>query len=871
MAQNLSNAQNIVQMHQHKGSCTNLIKDLCDAVDKANTKLIDNMTEPNVNYKHVCIKPNLVDEYYFKCLKKDWERIVNGLTAHPEKCGSIISNLKSVYDFVKSVELKKISESESLEDITFDTVANIIMSSTDGATGDFVLDHDVIKTLNNLLKVLSNNCECTLVNIFGLIVEKYRGKYLVKFQGKTKEEVVKILKEDYNFFINLLNSTRAVDIKAQQENISENFVSKLTGMFGFSLEHELDNILPNELGAMKKFFKIVMIKYFNNIHPIIWAQMIKRVLQDIFVDLPYTPTEIFAFLSKCILVNSSPFLLKMLQQSRPFLSKELRKKYNLTKLMYPVLTTEQVNLILKKVVKDWDLYNVNANITASVGHVCIVNKIDNPGEKFVIKILKPLAVAQSCVDYKVLTKIDEFPEGSCEQEFMKGMLTAIGKELNSVNEKQNIMRGNKYYTCSYQGVFGYPIEARLKTITVKDGIVPDDCWFTCALTYATGIPLSKLVENDLIEKDTKYRAKLHRCIDLLVSKFFVTVLKEGFYHGDLHAGNMLFSYENNAITLIDFGSVGEINIHENNPTTSALIEILTMSMFYNYTGMLDVMTKLVNSRCTDTQIDMNSPEYNKLKQELHGYRIENMRNWDKESKKRKTYQNDIFSDKRLNDEKSESKEERKETLDFEKSIYSYLDYKPKPDEVIVQNDDPMPKFTNVPDKAEGKTFNDIVKIIIAFYAQSGVNVAVKFNDLVEFQKGYGTLLGVLTQIGYNSYRYSIVLRKTFLSIESLEELRHISSVIKFTSAYWKESGEYDKLKKELGISNKKYEESPYTQMEQSHEPSSDRLEQQTISSCKPYPKKRIINMHDIQNIDLEKQYRQLKQYYMGLQKQHIKR
>src|SRR5205085_3825111 len=129
----------------------------------------------------------------------------------------------------------------------------------------------------------------------------------------------------------------------------------------------------------------------------------------------FTPDEIFAFFSKCLLLNSGPFILKILQMIRPVLSDELKKKYNLTKLKYPVLTPEQADLVLNKVVYDWDMYEVLRPVSASVGHVCIVRRVDEPERKIIIKIIKPLAIAQSCWEYKTLYNVygDDNP---CEQE-----------------------------------------------------------------------------------------------------------------------------------------------------------------------------------------------------------------------------------------------------------------------------------------------------------------------------------------------------------------------------------------------------------------------------------------------------------------------
>ena len=68
----------------------------------------------------------------------------------------------------------------------------------------------------------------------------------------------------------------------------------------------------------------------------------------------------------------------------------------------------------------------------------------------------------------------------------------------------------------------------------------------------------------LLKKDTKFRAVLHRTLDLLVYKFFLVIIKHGFYHGDPHAGNIFFSFKKKQAILIDLGAVGELNVYEEN-------------------------------------------------------------------------------------------------------------------------------------------------------------------------------------------------------------------------------------------------------------------------------------------------------------------
>ncbi len=219
-----------------------------------------------------------------------------------------------------------------------------------------------------------------------------------------------------------------------------------------------------------------------------------------------------------------------------------------------------------------------------------------------------------------------------------------------MNEKKNIDLAYSYYTASYSEVYNIKIDANVTTVQNIPGIYSTKLLVCISNDNCPGIPLSKLVESDKLLHDTKYRACLHRCVDLLVFKFFQNLVQNGFYHGDLHAGNIFYSYKHRQLTLIDFGAVGNINIFENNNDTLTLINIIVMSLFYNYDEILDTMTDLMNSKCIDTQIDKTSKEYNELKKQLYVHRINNIRSEVRESEKSKTYERDVFSNHRINDE-----------------------------------------------------------------------------------------------------------------------------------------------------------------------------------------------------------------------------
>lgn len=794
-------------------TCLTIIKDLNESIYKANLELINHMTEPKMKYEWVCVKPNLTYEYFYECMKHKWETSINNFINQPNKCSDRLSEFIKISKYVTPDKISKvkkyISENKTdnngsgalltnlnIDDIVLDVIASSLLNPVKIPTFEF--EHDCVNMIRSLGIIMIENCQCQIIDIYKTFINKYKQKYYIKFEGKPKHEIIEIFRKDYNKFKQIFDKFNTDSTKISRSDFLNNLVIKLTGLRRFTIEKELNELVPAELGSLKDFFITVISKYYNELHPIIWAQIFKNMMENIFIELPFTFDEIFSFVSKYLLLNSGPFILKILQMIRPILNENMIKKYNLAKLKYPLLDQNQIQLILKKVVYNWDMYKILENFSASVGHVCKVVRVDNPSNIFIIKIIKPIAIAQSCWEYETLYNI--YPEGTCEQIFMKNLLESNGRELNVFNEIENINKGYEFYTEKYVDAFSIEINATLTTIKNIPNIIKQNCWFALTMTLAPGVPLSKLIENDLIKNDTRYRAKLHRCLDLLIYKFFQSIIKNGFYHGDLHSGNIFFSYENCQITLIDFGAVGEINIYANDPDIKSMIDIIIMSIFYNYDEMFDKVTEILNSKCTETQIDTSNIEYQQLKQKLYNYKLNNLKNQEEEKQKKEIYRNDIFSDDRIQDEiqaDTNISENGSFLSDDVHSIYSYLEYQPKTTETIVENRDILPEFTEIQGNSKNISFTEVFTIITKYYALSGINIAIKFNEFYEIQKAYALLLGVLHKVGYNSYRTSIALNKSIVNWNNVSELRHLGTVIHGSKTYLEEKFKYDELVKQL--------------------------------------------------------------------------
>jgi hypothetical protein len=207
--------------------------------------------------------------------------------------------------------------------------------------------------------------------------------------------------------------------------------------------------------------------------------------------------------------------------------------------------------------------------------------------------------------------------------------------------------------------------------------------------------------------------------------------------------------------------------------------------------------------------------------------LQNIKNQEKEEAKSKQFETEIFSPERIAAEEDFGEKstivsktiylpisrriDPKERTDLvasditykpveteEKTVYSLLEYKPKTKETVIENQDTLPVYSEILGDSESITFSKILEMIIKYYATSGVNIAIKFNDFYEFQKAYALLLGVLSKTGYNSYRMGIAIRKAIVSWSNLPSLVHVKTVAHVIAKYKEETAKKDEIVKQLG-------------------------------------------------------------------------
>lgn len=684
--------------------------------------------------------------------------------------------------------------------------------------GQARVSEDLSETVSTLLRTVLHHCPCRLYDLFTTLMRSYGDRLQELLQGMTEEEQIQYLEGEYQQLIRWARGVAEGGLVCQRGGstvcVDEHCVTDippdmppdligtilqllppqmlaqiggrqttpscgLVHILDWSLEGELDTLVPDELGPMKEFFIRLIVAYYTDLPPILWGQILAGLIDRWPESRPFTQEEVFAFVSGQLLSCSGPFILKILQAVRPALSPELARKYNLTRLRYPLLAPAEVEHLLRhSLVIPYEQIDIIGQFSASVGHVCKVQHRQT-GEQCIIKFIKPVAVSQSCAEYSRLCQVYE--EGTCEREFVLNMLQSNGYEMDLQHERTHVAQARERYWASYEEVFGLPSRATLRAVDNIPGVIREDCQYAMAMSLAPGVPLSSLVEDDLLAEHTVYRAALQRAADLLVYTFFAQIISTGFYHGDLHAGNVFYDCHTEQMTVIDWGAVGELDIWAPDPDVQVLVEIMVRSVYYQYDIILDLLATHLNTKCSgSTQIDLRSPGYRSFRDTFTEYRIQSLRGQQEEARKKAYVREVLFTEGALQYE-ARLPPPRQPDSWSEPSLYSGLGCGGQTE--CQTRDIPIHDRAQVP-AGQVPSLPDILTEMVAWFAGMGVNVAVKFSGFSDFQKAYALLLGVLHKIGYSGYRLGIVTEK------ALEQLARPTWSRRWLKGVWRGAGYY---------------------------------------------------------------------------------
>ncbi|MDP4170867.1 MAG: AarF/ABC1/UbiB kinase family protein [Bacillota bacterium] len=224
------------------------------------------------------------------------------------------------------------------------------------------------------------------------------------------------------------------------------------------------------------------------------------------------------------------------------------------------------------------------------------------GEEVMVKVQRPGIRKTVYTDLEILLDLStlveqryEWLEGYHLREMMEELADSMRRELDYMEEGRN--------TETVQLQFS-------ENDTFK---VPDIYWdystsHLLTMERIEGIKLNCLHDTNLNLEEKR------KVADLLVDCFVTQILREGFFHGDPHPGNLLYNHDKKQLGLIDFGQIGRLSSSMRSDVTTLMIGLmhedtdLVVKAMYRLT---DVPTSVDKKQFYD-DIDRISKKYSTM-------------------------------------------------------------------------------------------------------------------------------------------------------------------------------------------------------------------------------------------------------------------
>ncbi|ETA80621.1 2-octaprenylphenol hydroxylase [Youngiibacter fragilis 232.1] len=222
----------------------------------------------------------------------------------------------------------------------------------------------------------------------------------------------------------------------------------------------------------------------------------------------------------------------------------------------------------------------------------------NSGRKVVVKIQRPGIERNIDLDLMVLKDLASFIDHH----------TKYGKLYNftkTVQEFESTLKNELDFR-----IEGENAETFKENFSKDKGIsVPDISWIhttrrVLTMEYIDGIPLNDFEALDVAGLDRKLIARN------LGITIFNQILRDGFFHGDPHPGNIMV-LPDNEITFLDFGMIGKLNDERKLQFLKMLMGITFKNsrLILEAIIAIDAMTHHVNMKKLEREIDALRDKY----------------------------------------------------------------------------------------------------------------------------------------------------------------------------------------------------------------------------------------------------------------------
>ncbi|WP_180953584.1 ABC1 kinase family protein [Bacillus sp. T33-2] len=184
------------------------------------------------------------------------------------------------------------------------------------------------------------------------------------------------------------------------------------------------------------------------------------------------------------------------------------------------------------------------------------------GEKVMVKVQRPHIKETIYADLEILGDIARLIENHYDwaqdyrvTEMVEELASSIKRELDYIEEGRN----TETIKLQFEGNQGIKVPSIYWDFTTSEILT---------MEKIDGVKLSGS-SSEIPEKEDK-----RKIADLLVEAFVTQILREGFFHGDPHPGNILYMPETEQLAFIDFGQVGRLSEDTRYDVTTLMIGLM---------------------------------------------------------------------------------------------------------------------------------------------------------------------------------------------------------------------------------------------------------------------------------------------------------
>jgi ubiquinone biosynthesis protein len=279
-------------------------------------------------------------------------------------------------------------------------------------------------------------------------------------------------------------------------------------------------------------------------------------------------TQEMGYRIRCMLEELGPAFIKLgqlLSIRSDLLPDEIVKELELLQDQVPPVQVEEIKKKIqhefgRPVTEIFHFFNEDYVAAASIGQVH--EAVLHSGESVMVKVQRPGIKNTVLTDLEILRDFAKLIEQRYDwaqyyniTDMVEELSESIRRELDYSEEARNTdMVQLQFEDCD----------------SIKVPFIFHDYSTTQILTMekVEGFKLNEL--NPVVAGIEEKR----KIADLLVSSFITQILKEGFFHGDPHPGNILYNLEKQQLVFIDFGQVGRLSASMRYHSASMMMGIM---------------------------------------------------------------------------------------------------------------------------------------------------------------------------------------------------------------------------------------------------------------------------------------------------------